>query len=688
MENNNENKNLNEEEKNQNEMKNEEEKNQTNNNENKEEKQEDNKSKKGKENKKSEEDEKQNKEPKKATKLEVNFKNIILLVFLITAIISLPSLLGKNPLNKEKIISYSEFTEMVKSNKLLEISEKPPYIYAESADIKVKAKMISNRLSQDENLVKELEKNNIKIIALEEDRLPLIVSILISWFPMLLLIGIWVYMLNKMNKGPGGNGGSSQIFNMGKSKGKEDEKKSNVTFDDVAGVDEAKEELQEVVQFLKTPEKFQKLGAKLPRGVLLLGSPGTGKTLLAKAVAGEAGVPFFNISGSEFVEMFVGVGASRVRDLFNKAKKNSPAVIFIDEIDAVARQRGAGMGGGNDEREQTLNQLLVEMDGFGTDERVIVIAATNRPDVLDPAIQRPGRFDRQVVVDRPDISGRKAILEVHRGNKKFAANVDFNIIARKTPGFSGADLANTLNESAILAARNNRSEILMDDVEEAVEKVVAGPERKSRVMNDKERKIIAYHESGHALVRWLLPEMDPVHKISIIPRGVGALGYTMHLPTEDRFLVSKNEFMKEIKTLLGGRAAEDIIFHDITSGASNDIERATKIARNMITKYGMSLHFGPLQLGENEDQPFLGREMTKHTNYSNDTARMIDEEISDIINTSYKETLKMLTENQEKLEMLTLKLLEKEVISGTEMNDMFKEENLGVSLNKEKELEE
>ena len=677
MENNNENKNLNEEENNQTEMKDKEKK-----------KVNDESKREEIEKEEIEKEEQKDEHKKNNNKLEVNFKNIVLLIFLITVIVSFPSLLGRNPLNKEKTITYSEFTNLIEENKISEISEKPPYVYADLGGNKIKAKMISNRLSQDENFVELLNKNNIKIVALEEDRLPIIVQILISWFPMLLFIGIWVYMLNKMNKGPGGNGGASQIFNMGKSKGKEDENKIKVTFDDVAGVDEAKEELQEVVQFLKTPEKFKKLGAKLPKGVLLLGSPGTGKTLLAKAVAGEAGVPFFNISGSEFVEMFVGVGASRVRDLFNKAKKNSPAVIFIDEIDAVARQRGARMGGGNDEREQTLNQLLVEMDGFGTDEQIIVIAATNRPDVLDPAIQRPGRFDRQVVVDRPDLNGRKEILEVHKGNKKFAKDVDFNIIARKTPGFSGADLANTLNEAAILAARNNRNEILMDDVEEAVEKVVAGPERKSRVMNAKERKIIAYHESGHALVRWLLPEMDPVHKISIIPRGVGALGYTMHLPTEDRFLVSKNEFMKEIKTLLGGRAAEDIIFKDITSGASNDIERATKIARNMITKYGMSSNFGPLQLGENDDQPFLGREMTRHTNYSNDTAHMIDKEISAMINNSYKEVLEMLTTNQDKLEKLTLALLEREVITGKEMNKMFKEEDLGVNLTKEKELEE
>ncbi|MGM0507547.1 MAG: ATP-dependent zinc metalloprotease FtsH [Fusobacteriota bacterium] len=604
-----------------------------------------------------------------SNKFKLNFKNVVLLIFLLTVILSAPSLLNSS-LNKEETISYSNFKNQIKNGTISKVEEKPPYVYTEKNGKVIKAKMISDRISGDQELVNYLENNNIELNALKPDEMPILLSILISWFPMLLLIGIWIYMLKKMNKGPGGNGGS-QLFNMGKSKDKTDADIMNVTFEDVAGVDEAKAELEEVVKFLKEPQKFKNLGARIPKGVLLVGAPGTGKTLLAKAVAGEAEVPFFNISGSEFVEMFVGVGASRVRDLFNKAKKNSPALIFIDEIDAVARQRGAGMGGGNDEREQTLNQLLVEMDGFGTDVNIIVIAATNRPDVLDPAIERPGRFDRKVVVDKPDIKGREEILKVHKGNKKFADDIDLNVIARKTPGFSGADLANALNEAAILAARQEKTEIEMEDIEEAVEKVMAGPERKSRVMSEKEKKIIAYHESGHALIRWLLPEMDPVHKVSIIPRGIGALGYTMHLPEEDRFLTSKNELIKEIKTLLGGRAAEEIIFGDVTSGASNDIERATEQARKMITKYGMSSSFGPLKLGKEDSQPFLGREMTRDRNYSNETANLIDEEISKIINNSYDDVKQMIIDGKDKLEGLANYLLENEVISGDSMKQLF-----------------
>lgn len=487
-------------------------------------------------------------------------------------------------------------------------------------------------------------------------------------------------MLNKMNKG---SSGGPQIFNMGKSKAKENgENVSQITFADVAGIDEAKVELEEVVQFLKEPDKFKNLGAKIPKGVLLLGAPGTGKTLLAKAVAGEAGVPFFNMSGSEFVEMFVGVGASRVRDLFSKARKNSPCIIFIDEIDAVGRKRGSGQGGGNDEREQTLNQLLVEMDGFGTDETIIVLAATNRPEILDKALMRPGRFDRQVVVDRPDIKGREAILRVHSRNKKFASDVDFDVIARKTPGFVGADIANMLNEAAILAARAGRDEINMSDLEEASEKVTIGPERKSRMAVQKERIIVAYHEVGHAMTQRLSPHTEPVHKVTIIPRGMAALGYTMTLPTEDRYLKSKNEFLSELVTLLGGRASEEVVFGDITTGASNDIERATGLAHAMVTKYGMSDKFGPIMLDATRDGDMFQQKL-----YGETTSKEIDDEIRRLVMTAYDRAKEILTENRETLENITQALLRLETITGEELDEMLKGKTVE-RLEEEKRIEE
>lgn len=597
-----------------------------------------------------------------------NLKGFVMLLFIVTIILSLPTMFSKSDSTNVKTISYTDFLQDVKDNKLVRVDEREGYIYGYTAEKDasvVKARMITDRLGGDLQLVDLIENKNIQIQSLPPQELPFLLNMLASWFPMLLLIGIWIFMLNKMNKG---SGGGPQVFNMGKSKAKENgENVSQVTFADVAGIDEAKVELEEIVQFLKEPDKFKNLGAKIPKGVLLLGAPGTGKTLLAKAVAGEAGVPFFSMSGSEFVEMFVGVGASRVRDLFSKARKNSPCIIFIDEIDAVGRKRGSGQGGGNDEREQTLNQLLVEMDGFGSDETIIVLAATNRPEILDKALMRPGRFDRQVVVDRPDIKGREAILKVHSRNKKFASDVDFDVIARKTPGFVGADIANMLNEAAILAARAGRDEINMSDLEEASEKVTIGPERKSRMAVQKERIIVAYHEVGHAMTQRLSPHTEPVHKVTIIPRGMAALGYTMTLPTEDRYLKSKNEFLSELVTLLGGRASEEVVFGDITTGASNDIERATAIAHAMVTKYGMSDKFGPIMLDATRDGDMFQQKL-----YGETTSKEIDDEIRRLVTTAYNKAKEILTENRETLENITQALLRLETITGEELDEMLK----------------
>ncbi len=446
--------------------------------------------------------------------------------------------------------------------------------------------------------------------------------------------------------------------------------KPAITFNDVAGVEEAKVELSEIVEFLKFPEKFTALGARIPKGVLLVGPPGTGKTLLSKAVAGEAGVPFFSISGSEFVEMFVGVGASRVRDLFDQAKKNSPCIVFVDEIDAVGRQRGAGLGGGHDEREQTLNQLLVEMDGFETNTHVIVIAATNRPDVLDPALLRPGRFDRHVTLDRPDIRGRKAILEVHARNKPFEKTVDLEVLARQTPGFSGADLSNLINEAAILAARNNKKVITQPELEESIARVIAGPERRSRMITESEKTVIAYHEIGHALVAKSLPKADPVHKITIVSRGM-ALGWTMQLPTEDRYLVSRSELQDQLAVMLGGRVAEEITFKDMTSGASDDIERATKLARRMVTQWGMSERLGPLTFGHKEELVFLGRDLGEQRNYSEEVAGEIDKEVHRLIEDAYQRARKILNERREKLDELADYLKREETIDGKQMDEIL-----------------
>ncbi len=509
----------------------------------------------------------------------------------------------------------------------------------------------------------KFEQDNVPFSTEAPSSSNLLLSVVLPNVILFLVIGgfMW-YMLRQTQSG------NNQAISFGRSRARLlSGDKPAVTFNDVAGVEEAKQELTEIVEFLKFPEKFTALGARIPKGVLMVGPPGTGKTLLSKAVAGEAGVPFFSISGSEFVEMFVGVGASRVRDLFDQAKKNSPCIVFVDEIDAVGRQRGAGLGGGHDEREQTLNQLLVEMDGFETNTHVIVIAATNRPDVLDPALLRPGRFDRHVTLDRPDIRGRRAILEVHARNKPFDGQVDLEVLARQTPGFSGADLSNLINEAAILAARSNKKAIGQVELEEAIARVIAGPERKSRMITEQEKNVIAYHEIGHALVAKSLPNADPVHKVSIISRGM-ALGWTMQLPTEDRYLVSRSELNDDMAVILGGRVAEELIFGDITSGASDDIGKATKLARRMVTEWGMSEKLGPLTFGHKEELVFLGRDLGEQRNYSEEVAGEIDQEVHRLVDAAYQRAKKILTERRDKLVQLADYLKREETIEGWQMD--------------------
>ena len=520
----------------------------------------------------------------------------------------------------------------------------------------------------DPELVNDLIKNKVSFSAKPQEE-SLLMSIFVSWFPMLLLIGVWIYFMRGASGGKGG--GIGGVFSFGKSRAKMIDPKENlIRFNDVAGCEESKQEVMEIVDYLKDPTKYQNLGGHIPKGVLLSGQPGTGKTLLAKAIAGEANVPFFSISGSDFVEMFVGVGASRVRDLFEQAKKSAPAIIFIDEIDAVGRQRGAGLGGGNDEREQTLNQMLVEMDGFETNTTVIIIAATNRPDVLDPALMRPGRFDRQVVVPLPDIKGRSQILAVHLRKVPIASDIDASIVARGTPGFSGADLANLVNEAALFAARRNKKLVDMHDFEDAKDKIIMGAERKSMVMKEEERRNTAYHESGHAIVAKLLVNSDPVHKVTIIPRG-RALGVTMQLPEEDRYSYTKDYLMDQICILFGGRVAEELFMHQMTTGASNDFERATDLARKIVTRFGMTDELGPVIYGENDSEVFLGRSITTHKNISEATMQKIDDTIRKLLETQYNLARKLLSDNRDKVEKMTRMLLEQETLDMKEINEIM-----------------
>ena len=594
-------------------------------------------------------------------------KNIAIWVLIGVVLMTLFNQLNKRQ-DTQNQIEYSQFINDVQTGKVqsLTIEGHPlrggQWLKGKRAD----GSTFSTFAPFDPQLVDLLIKNKIRFAAKPEEEPSLLMNIFISWFPMLLLIGVWVFFMRQMQGG--GKGGA---FSFGKSKARMlDQDTNTVTFADVAGCGEAKEEVKEIVDYLRDPNRYQSLGGRIPRGVLLCGSPGTGKTLLAKAIAGEAKVPFFSISGSDFVEMFVGVGAARVRDMFEQAKKNSPCIIFIDEIDAVGRQRGAGLGGGNDEREQTLNQLLVEMDGFDTNTTVIVIAATNRPDVLDPALQRPGRFDRQVVVPLPDIRGREQILAVHMRKVPIAADVEATIIARGTPGFSGADLANLVNEAALFAARRNKRLVDMEDFEAAKDKIMMGAERKSMVMSDEEKQNTAYHESGHAVVAKLLPKSDPVHKVTIIPRG-RALGLTMQLPEQDRFAYDRRYLLDRIAILFGGRIAEELFMNQMTTGASNDFERATQMARDMVTRYGMSDRLGPMVYGENEGEVFLGRSITTHKNMSEATMQQVDLEIRRIIDEQYALARHLLEENRDKVEAMTKALLEWETIDAEQINDIM-----------------
>ncbi|MFA6711788.1 MAG: ATP-dependent zinc metalloprotease FtsH [Candidatus Caldatribacteriota bacterium] len=591
-----------------------------------------------------------------------NFKNAgLYLLILIVAISILSSLF--EPASSIKEFSYSQFLNEVEKNNVNSVTISGNTVTGVLND----NQKFSTYLPDDPELMAILRNKNINVEAKPPVELSWWMRILSSLLPMVLIIGIWIFMMRQMQ------GGGNKVMSFGKSQAKLQGKENpKVTFADVAGIDEAKEELQEVIDFLRNPAKFNQLGAKIPKGVLLYGPPGSGKTLLARAVAGEAGVAFFSISGSDFVEMFVGVGASRVRDLFKQAKSNRPCIIFMDEIDAVGRHRGAGLGGGHDEREQTLNQLLVEMDGFDQNTGVILIAATNRPDILDPALLRPGRFDRRIVVDRPDLIGREQILIVHAKGKPLAKEVDLKVLARRTPGFVGSDLANLVNEAALLASRKDKKLIDMEDFEASIDRVIAGPEKKSRIMNEKEKEIVAYHESGHALVAKLLPNCDPVHKVSIIPRGSAALGYTLQLPTEDRYLVSKSELMERLSVLLAGRVAEEITFKDVTTGAQNDLERATKIARQMVTEFGMSETLGPMTLGRKEQQVFLGRDIAENRNYSEEVAFQIDKEVEKIIESAYNRAKELLVKNKSKLKKIAKNLLEKETLEGAELDNLLK----------------
>ena len=600
------------------------------------------------------------------------FKNVTFYLLIIIVAIWMIDYYSASTVSKTDI-TYSAFMKHVQQDEVKQVTIVDNVISGKLKD----GKDFSTVAPSDDSLIPTLRARDIEIKAELPPQPPWWTTILSSLLPMLLIVGIW-FMLMQQSQGGGG-----RVMNFGKSRARRyDEDNIKITFKDVAGADEAKQELEEVVEFLKHPKKYNDLGAKIPKGVLLYGPPGTGKTLLAKAVAGEAGVPFFSISGSDFVEMFVGVGASRVRDLFEQAKKSAPCIVFIDEIDAVGRQRGAGLGGGHDEREQTLNQLLVEMDGFGANEGIIMIAATNRPDILDPALLRPGRFDRQIVVDRPDIKGRQEILKVHIKGKPISPEVELGVIARRTPGFTGADLSNLVNEAALMAARKNK--IDMPEMEEAAERVIMGPERRSRVISDKEKRLTAYHEGGHTLVGMLLDNTDPVHKVTIIPRG-RAGGYTLSLPKEDRYYATRSEMLDELKVLLGGRVAEALVLKEISSGASNDLQRATSLARQMICEYGMSPELGPMTFGHRQDQVFLGRDIGRDKDYSEEVAAKIDKEIRKFIDEAYQKTESLLNENMDKLHLIADALIERETLEGEEIDQLMK---YGKILSKEENTSE
>lgn len=602
------------------------------------------------------------------------FKNVTFYLLIIIVAIWMIDYYSASTVSKTDI-TYSAFMKHVQQDEVKQVTIVDNVISGKLKD----GKDFSTVAPSDDSLIPTLRARDIEIKAELPPQPPWWTTILSSLLPMLLIVGIW-FMLMQQSQGGGG-----RVMNFGKSRARRyDEDNIKITFKDVAGADEAKQELEEVVEFLKHPKKYNDLGAKIPKGVLLYGPPGTGKTLLAKAVAGEAGVPFFSISGSDFVEMFVGVGASRVRDLFEQAKKSAPCIVFIDEIDAVGRQRGAGLGGGHDEREQTLNQLLVEMDGFGANEGIIMIAATNRPDILDPALLRPGRFDRQIVVDRPDIKGRQEILKVHVKGKPISPEVELGVIARRTPGFTGADLSNLVNEAALMAARKNKNKIDMPEMEEAAERVIMGPERRSRVISDKEKRLTAYHEGGHTLVGMLLDNTDPVHKVTIIPRG-RAGGYTLSLPKEDRYYATRSEMLDELKVLLGGRVAEALVLKEISSGASNDLQRATSLARQMICEYGMSPELGPMTFGHRQDQVFLGRDIGRDKDYSEEVAAKIDKEIRKFIDEAYQKTESLLNENMDKLHLIADALNERETLEGEEIDQLMK---YGKILSKEENTSE
>jgi len=592
-------------------------------------------------------------------------KNLLLWATISIVLIMLFNMFNQPQEQKERL-TYTELLDRIEQGEVMAVKIKGQEVSGVTFD---EQRFISYH-PEDPNFVDMLLRNNVQVEAEPEDERSMLMTVFISWFPILLLIAVWIFFMRQMQ------GGGGKAMSFGKSKAKlVAQEDSKVKFSDVAGVDEAKDELTEVVDFLSDPKKFTRLGGRIPKGVLLVGSPGTGKTLLARAVAGEAGVPFFSISGSDFVEMFVGVGASRVRDLFVQGKKNAPCLIFIDEIDAVGRQRGAGLGGGHDEREQTLNQLLVEMDGFESNEGVILIAATNRPDVLDPALLRPGRFDRQVVVPNPDLAGRKHILEVHGRRTPLAPGVDMEVIARGTPGFSGADLENLVNEAALQAAKKNKEQVGMEDFEEAKDKVLMGKERRSIILSDEEKKTTAYHEAGHTLVAKLLPGTDPIHKVSIIPRG-RALGVTMQLPEDERHNYSKTYLENNLSVLLGGRVAEELVFNQMTTGAGNDIERASKMARKMVCEWGMSETLGPLSFGGKGDEVFLGREFVQHKEYSEDTAKLIDAEVKRIVQDGYDRAKMLLKENMDSLHRISEALLDRETISGKEVDKLMQGEDL------------